>query len=263
MIRSFVGGMAILLLLTPIPRTTAQDRADDAGGAGILDDRIDTLLRQWGERAADVKSLYCEFTRVTEDKAWRTKERANGSARYLHPKRARLDVLGENAESVVLTGAGDIWVYVPAKKKINIYELPPNAENDPLQNGPLPFLFERDPEKARGRYRFELLGEDERIIHLRVHPKLGPDQATFVRAELWLDKKSFLPAKLVFIESNRNEVTYVFNKIWTNIPLDPDVFVGKRIKGWKVIVQKIGKDADAARPKKAPRARAGRLAPRP
>ena len=251
MIRSFVGGMAVLLL-TPIPIATAQDRA---AGAGILDDRIDTLLRQWGERAAEVKSFHCAFTRITEDKVWRTKERAKGKVWYLHPKRARLDVLGENAQSVVLDGAGDIWVYDPAKKQINIFKGRPHAAEDPLRDGPLPFLFERDPRKARHRYRLELLGEDETIIRLRVYPKLNKDKATFVRAELWLEKKRFLPTKLVFVEPNRNEVTYLFEGIRDNLRLDPDKFVGKRWKGWKVVVQRIDENDGAARRRQVPQSR--------
>ena len=214
-----------------------------APATGVLDSRIETMLREWERHTAQIRSLYTEFTRTMNDKVWKTTEVANGSARYLHPNRARLDIFGDDAESFVLTGGGEIWHFKVPHKQIQIFRLPPDqidAQRN-LQDGPLPFLFGTKPEKAKARYRLQILEEGERIVHLLVYPKLEEDKRNFVKSEIWLDKaKHFLPVKLMFIEpANGNEVTFDFKEVWTNVEINPEDFVPKRIIGWPVTVHNV------------------------
>jgi TIGR03009 family protein len=204
---------------------------------GILDNRVDVLLREWSERTGTIKSMYAEFTRTTIDKVFRNKEEAKGSARYLQPNKARLDIEGE--ESFVLTGK-EIWHYRIALKQIKVFQLPPDAaEAQDIQDGPLPFLFGAKPDKAKARYNFRILKEDDRVVHVEVLPKLREDQQNFSQAEIWLNKENFQPNQLKFVEANGNEIVFDFKKIWTNININESDFSGKAIDGWQVIVQKL------------------------
>ncbi|QDU64024.1 Outer-membrane lipoprotein carrier protein [Planctomycetes bacterium Pan216] len=224
---------------------------------GILDDRVDTLLRQWSERTSKIESLYVEFTRTTFDPVWRAKEVAKGSARYLAPKMARLDIGGDNPESYVLTGDGEIWEYKAAIEQLTIFELPEEMRKDAdLQDGPLPFLLGADPGKAKARYRIDIIAEDEKLVHLKITPKLQEDMQNFTTVELWLNRETFLPEKLFFTEPNQSEVTFDFadpdpketgTRIWINIDISPDDFRGRMPTGdkWRIIRRKV--EATAAK----------------
>lgn len=230
---------ALLLVLAVTPARAQQ-------AAGILDDPVDILLRDWAQKTSQINSLYAEFTRTTVDNVWGTKESAKGSARYLAPQKARLDILGENAESYVITGEGEIWEYKPPMKQITVYELPPEMVKQAMavQDGPLPFLFGTEPEKAKARYRFQIIQRDDKIINVKVFPKLEEDKQHFVWADLRLDGKSFLPTKLVFQEVNGNIVTFDFGEqVWTNIEINAEDFVGKQIKDWRIVRKRVEQDA--------------------
>lgn len=234
-----IGACCLLVLAVP---AGAQERNEEANNA-ILDNRVDVLLRDWSERTSKIQTLYTEFTRTEIDKVWRTKESAAGSARYIHPNRARLDITGENAQSYVLTGQGEIWEFRPPKKQIVVWKLPPEeAAKDSLEDGPLPFLFGTRPDKAKMRYGFKILSEDEKVVHVEVIPKLRKDQQDFVQAEIWLSRQTFLPDRLKFLEANGNEMIFDFKQIWTNIEIDPADFAPKRVDKWAFIVKKLGEE---------------------
>ncbi|MFO0945476.1 MAG: outer-membrane lipoprotein carrier protein LolA [Planctomycetota bacterium] len=232
-----IGTCCLLVLVVPVG---AQEKNEDANNA-ILDNRVDVLLREWSERTTKIQTLYAEFTRTEIDKVWRTKESAPGSARYIHPNRARLDILGENAQSYVLTGQGSIWEFRPPKKQIVVWKLPPEeAAKDSLEDGPLPFLFGTRPEKAKMRYGFKILSENDKVIHVEVIPKLRKDQQDFVQAEIWLNRQTFLPDRLKFLEANGNEMIFEFKQIWTNLEINPSDFTPKRIDKWEFVEKVLG-----------------------
>lgn len=206
---------------------------------GILDNRVDRLLEEWSKKTQKIQTLYVTFVKTTEDKIWGTKGVAEGSARYFHPNRARLDVQGEDAESYVLTG-NEIWHYRVALQQIVIYELPAEMQKkDRLQDGPLPFLFAAEPNQAKARYRFQIIKEDAKQIQLLIVPKFAKDQEDFKQAEVWLDRDKLLPNRLYFIEHNGNRVTFDFKGIWQNIDIKESDFVGQIVDKWQVSRKKL------------------------
>lgn len=215
---------------------------------GILDDRIDVLLREWSERTSKIHSMFAEFTRTTIDNTWRTKETFEGQARYLQPNKARLDIIEE--ESFVLTGQGEIWHYRIPLKQIKIYKLPPEQTGkNSLEDGPLPFLFGTKPDKAKMRYSFKILEENDKVVHVEILPKLQEDKQNFIRAEIWLNKQTFLPDKLKFIESNENEMLFAFKGIWTNLEINPEDFVPKRLPKWEISVHQMAESEEPQAPR--------------
>lgn len=233
-------------------RSLTAQRAIRVHAPHFLDGRIDAVLRDWWISTSKIKTCYAEFNRTIRDRAFGD-EQAQGRAHFSHPNKARLDVFideggrKEVLETYILTGAGEIWEYKPRIPQIVIWKLPPEfARQEMVEEGPLPFLLGAKPEKIKARYRLKLADENDESIHLTVHPKLEEDSQNFVKVELWLNKKDYLPAKLVFIEPNNNVVTYHFTGIWPNVELDAKNFVPVRIKGWPVVEQQVERGAPRA-----------------
>jgi TIGR03009 family protein len=230
-----------------------------AGGFALADDgkllenRVDTVLREWSEKTGQIRSLYTVFTRTIVDPVWNGKDVSPGSARYLSPKMARLDVTGgQMPESLVLPGNGEAWHYKPANQNaqdniVEIHKLPQDVqEKDVLEDGPLPFLFATKPEKAKQRYKFEILEEDEQILRAKITPKLEDDQRDFVEAEITLKKTDWLPTRISILEATKQQVTYDLSQTWTNIEISPSDFAVSVPKGWKSIRMQAVMPAGAA-----------------
>jgi TIGR03009 family protein len=236
-------------------RTLAAQRTVQVHAPHFLDGRIDAILRQWWVSTSKITSCYAEFNRTIEDQGFEG-EHAQGRAHFLHPNLARLDVFRQEGkqiemlETFILTGKGEIWQYKPRleEKQIVIWKLPPEmAQQEAVDEGPLPFLLGAKPEKIKARYKLKLAKEDEKQIRLTVYPRWDEDKQNFLKVELWLNKSDFLPAKLAFIEPNYNTVTYEFTGIWPNIELDRNVFAPRRIKGWTVVEKQVrSESADSA-----------------
>lgn len=219
-------------------------------GGQLLESRVDILLREWSEKTSEIQSLYTVFQRTSVDRVWNKRSVVPGSARYLAPDKARLDIFQvlpdkqqRPDEGLILTGKGEIWHYSVPKGQITIYELPPNmTKQEALEEGPLPFLFATQPEKAKQRYSFEIVEETEELVRAKITPKLQEDQQNFAVAEISLDKKTFLPKRLFFIEANQNEVTFDFFNVWTNIEIKPSDFDPPPTEGFVVIRKQINEN---------------------
>jgi hypothetical protein len=214
-------------------------RADDGQ---LLENRVDSVLREWSEKTGNIRSLYTVFTRTIVDPVWNQKDVAQGSARYLSPRMARLDVTGGlTPESLVLPGNGEAWHFKPANQNnqaniVEIHKLPQDMnEKDVLEDGPLPFLFATKPDRAKQRYKFEILEENDAMLRAKITPKLQEDQRDFVEAEVTLQKTDWMPTRISILEATKQQVTYELSKTWTNIEISPGDFATNVPKGWKAI----------------------------
>lgn len=192
--------------------------------------RVDQILREWSDHSSKVRSLYTEFTRTSIDHAWKDRESAEGSARYLHPGVGRLDILGDNAETYIINSQGEIHEYKPWARQVNIYELDDwnDADRDLWMRhhwSALFLLFDR--ESAIAKYHFKIVDETEDTIRLKIKPLTPLDQKNLASVEVWLYRSRYLPAKVAIHQPNQNLVEYVFHGVWTNIEINPDDFVPK------------------------------------
>jgi hypothetical protein len=212
------------------------------GGQDILENKADAVLRQWSDKTGKIQSLYTVFNRTIFDPVWQEKDSSAGSARYLAPKMARLDIVGgKRPEHLLLPGNGEAWHFKPAvnaeqENIVEVHKLPNEVkEKDVLEDGPLPFLFATQPEKAKQRYKFEIIEEKPTAYLIRITPKLEEDQKDFVQAEILLDKEKLLPTQIKILEATKQEVTYQIENIWTNIEIKTTDFAVDVPKGWKKI----------------------------
>ena len=222
----------------------------------LLQNKADFVLQQWSDKTGKIQSLYTVFNRTIVDPVWQTKDTSPGSARYVSPKMARLDITaGNRPEHLLLPGNGEAWHFKPAvnpdqENIVEVHKLPNDVkERDVLEDGPLPFLFATQPEKAKERYKFEITEETESSYRIKITPKLEEDQKDFVQAEILLDKEKLLPSRITILEATKQEVTYEIQNIWTNIEIKPTDFAVEVPKGWKRI-DMAAPAADVAGPQK-------------
>ena len=189
--------------------------------ANPFDNSIDNLLRTWCDKTSNVKTLYTEFERSIADAAFGDTEKSDGQARFVFPNKARLDVLkGDRAESFVLNGKNEIWHYMPPLKQLRVYHFPKKPDGQDIENNPVPFLVGLAPDKAKERYRFQIVDKTDAFTHVKIIPKRQKDLEDFKVAEVWLNSATFFPDKLVFIEPNNNKMTFKFKGIYTNIEIN-------------------------------------------
>ena len=99
-------------------------------------------------------------------------------------------------------------------------------------DGPLPFLFGMAPERAKARYEFKLIAENETAYAIEVTPKWKQDAIDWIKAKLILDREMCLPLEVyLYNPAGTTETVYKFsslqvNKIrfffWTN-PFQPSL----------------------------------------
>ena len=98
-----------------------------------------------------------------------------------------------------------------------VVQIPPNQRGENIMDGPLPFLFGMPPEKAKARYQFKLLGEDDKNYAIQVRPKWKQDAVDWTQAELLLTRKTCLPAEVhLHNAAGTSETVYYFSDLQIN-----------------------------------------------
>ncbi len=201
--------LAGLLLLTPGLR--AQQAAPAPGQA-----RLDVLLQSWEDRMRSVQTIEAQCTRTTIDKTWQTADVFEGTAKYMKPNLARLDMAKKNRpdtyERYLCTGTF-LYEYVPANRVIRIHELPTPKPGQVADDNFLSFLFGMKAEEAKRRYDLRLAKEDQWYVYIEIQPRFPADKADFHKARLVLLNNTFLPRQLWFEQPNGNEITWDIPKI--------------------------------------------------
>ncbi len=204
------------------------------------------ILSSWEATSHRLQSLEVSLTRRDVNPAWGNASVFEGRAFLEKPDRARLEfwkmveqpnktMSREDQEHIICTGKS-VLQYVFATKQIFVYTLTKEQRDQVLNEGPIPFLFHFEANKAKERYKFSFVREAPNAYILKVIPLQRADSEAFSLAWLSLNKKSFLPLKLVMIMPNGKEQReYEFSSIKGRDHLDPKIFVGKGIEGWTVI----------------------------
>jgi TIGR03009 family protein len=239
-------------------------RADAVGNAGEpVDPQVEALLQEWSKRTNQIKKLSGTHVRATRDFAFGTESWAKGKFYLETPDRGRIDVepwtgklpekakprRAPNGQTVALAiqrdskrdrwicDGKDIKVIDDDHKTYDVVKIPPNQRGENIMDGPLPFLLGMPPEKAKARYRFKLLGQNESAYAIEVEPKWKQDAVDWSRARLILDRQTCLPTKVSLVNAARtSETEYLFGKpeinqirivFWVN-PFDPSLWQYKR-----------------------------------
>lgn len=196
---------------------------------------LDTHLNQWEQKMKSVESLVGPCARTEVDKTFQTTKVYEGTARFLKPNMAILDLRNKQKpelfEKYICTGTY-LYEYAPTNKVIRVHELPQTKPGQADDNF-LSFLFGMKAEDAKKRYDLKMSKEDQFYVYVDIVPKLPADKADFARAQLVLTKGTYLPRRLWFEQPNGNEVTWDLPKTEQNARVDRTEFVAPQPPpGW-------------------------------
>jgi TIGR03009 family protein len=210
------------------------------------DPEVDQLLIDWSAHTSRFKTLAGKHYRATRNFVYGVETLAEGKFFVKMPDEGRIDV---GVYTPATPKPGDIKTYsapngTPTKMKIEsekkqekwicdgktvrviddtrrTYEevkIPPNQQGANMIDGPLPFLLGMPPDKAKARYRFQIVkkvGQDR--IWLEVKPKFALDAAEWVRAYVLLNLGTYLPDRVSLFDPDGNkETVYLFHDIQVN-----------------------------------------------
>jgi len=220
------------------PSVLAQPAGGGAAPGATLNpgNRLDAILMSWEQAMSTVHSASAQCTHTKIDKVLKDREVFEGTAQFMKPNLAILDLKmkdrPQDVEHVISTGTF-VYQFMPATQVIKVYEMKTGQSN---QDNFLPFLQGMRAQDAKARYDLTLIKEDKLYIYVRILPRLREDKADFKEARLVLWSQSYLPRELRFIESvNGNENIWDIPKIQPNNPqVTRNTFTAPKLPtGWK------------------------------
>jgi TIGR03009 family protein len=209
--------------------------------------RLDFLLGRWEQEMSNVKTLAAQCSRVTVDQTFQTTDIFEGTARYMKPNLAMLEMQKKGQaqviEKYICTGTF-LYEFVPQNKVIRVHEMPAPKQGQVADDSFLSFLFGMKAEEARRRYDLKLVKEDQYYVYIEILPRFPADKADFQKARLVLNNQSFLPRQLWFKQPNDNEVQWDIPKIVSGAALNRNDFTQPQTPpGWSMV--RVPRSADA------------------
>ena len=232
--------------------------AADPNTGKPIDPKIEALLEVWSKRTKEIKRLQGSHIRSVRDFSWGTETVAEGKFYVETPDKGRFDLVpysrklpakpfprkspngkkvdlkvqSSNKKERWICDGNEIKAIDDDNKTYEAIKIPPSQRGDNIMDGPLPFLFGMAPEKAKARYEFKLIAENEKAYAIEVTPKWKQDAIDWIKAKLILDREMCLPLEVhLFNPAGTTETVYLFsslqvNKIrlffWTN-PFQPSL----------------------------------------
>jgi TIGR03009 family protein len=239
--RSFVIALVALLAAT----LTAQAQPPQPQPAPA-DKKLDEYLLRWEQEMQKLQSLEATLERTEKDKTFQTEKKFVGFARYMKdgtgPTARNLAMLEMKEpgkqdiyEKFICTGTF-LYQFSPTTKEIRALRLPPPKPGQVGDDNFLTFLFGMKAEQAKLRYDLKVTREDQYYIYLDVVPRTPQDQADFKRAQLVLNKDSFLPRQLWFEQPNGSTIVWAIPRLDTKAKINEKDFDAPSLPtGWKMV----------------------------
>jgi TIGR03009 family protein len=240
--RSFVFALAALLAASLTAQAQPPQTQPQPAPA---DKKLDECLLRWEQEMQKIQSLEVTLERTEKDKTFQTEKKFVGSARYMKdgtgPTARNLAMLEMKEpgkpdiyEKFIYTGTF-LYQFSPATKEIRAIRLTAKQGQVGDDNF-LTFLLGMKAEQAKQRYDLKVTREDQYYIYLDVVPRAAEDQAEFKRAQLVLNKDSFLPRQLWFEKPNGSTIVWGIPQLNTKAKIDLKEFdAPSPPTGWKMV----------------------------
>lgn len=217
--------------------------------------KLDALLLRWEQEMTKVQTIIAHCTRTSVDKTFGVAEVYEGTAKYMKPNLAMLEMQKRGKpqvfEKYICTGTY-LYEYVPQDKVIRVHELPPHKPGQVADDNFLSFLFGMRAEEAKRRYELKLVKEDQWYFYIEILPRFPADKADFQKARLVLTSKTFLPRELWFEQPNGNEVKWDMPKVENGAELRRTDFTSPTTPpGWSLV--RVPRTNDASKSTVPPR----------
>jgi TIGR03009 family protein len=183
---------------------------------------LDLHLQRWEKKMTELRSLACEIQRTDKDKVADIVTKLAGRALYLKDgkgssieHKAVLELYyttrnKELAEKVIITGT-HIYQFSPAAKEIKVFDLPKPTPGQVGDDNVLSFLFGMKADNAKRRYDLKLTPgkeNDPYYVYIDVRPVQQADKDEFQRAQIVLNRDSYLPCQVWFEDRNGKSTTW-------------------------------------------------------
>lgn len=202
------------------------------------DPRLNILLNNWEISSAKIKSLHGKHIRSRSNSVFGTDSRATGKFYFEAPDKGRIDLTGKppakgdvsalktkDGEPYKLTADRDekwvcdgkqVLMINDAEKQYEAMELPEEMRGKNIVESPLPFLFGMKAAEMKKRFQMDLIdyNPETRIAKLKAIPLQARDSQNFIRAEIMLDTKRYLPTFVALTDPAGTIVTrYIFQEV--------------------------------------------------
>src|SRR5262249_27160815 len=223
--RYFGMTLASIVLVGPAgfaqqpPTGSAAPAAPAAPVLNPATNRLDALLVRWEKEMTTIQTIVAQCTRTSVDKTFQVAEIYEGTAKYMKPNLAMLEMKKKGKEAIFekyICSGTFLYEFVPQEKVIRVHELPPTKPGQVADDNFLSFLFGMRAEEAKRRYELKLVKgppEDQWYYYIEILPRYPADKADFARARLVLNAQTCLPRELWFEQPNGNEVKWDIPKI--------------------------------------------------
>jgi TIGR03009 family protein len=264
---------ALLLAVSPLAAQTAPAPPPPKNEKVPLPDpELTDMLKAWERKMTGIERLKVKCSRVEEESIRGKKIQFDGSASFLKPNMAKLDLTKvedpkdsrdtpQIDRELYISNGNQLYEFQVKNKLVLVHELPKDGgvSDDTF----LAFLFGMKAEQARQRYTMsaEVKPNANDYIYVRILPKKPADKQEFTEARLvffspnigtlnpmWADW-GLLPARLWFKNPNGNQVTWTFSDANLSPKLEKSDFVPPPLpKGWRLENANPAPEADAKRP---------------
>lgn len=231
------------------PPTSQQRGVQPAGAAQAQqplaeaqpDPNLVRVLEEWFQSSKSIEKLEGTHKRFTYDYVFQVEKQAVGEFYYKAPDGGRIDLIpakpkvteqskkhpvtGEEVSFAVQADLTERWicdgqrilVIDDVQKTVQQFNIPEEAQGANIMDGPLPFLFGMQPQKALDRYRMKLLVTNANMYELFVEPKQGPDKANYQWARVQIERATMLPIAVQMMDpTGKRETVYTFPEIKKN-----------------------------------------------
>ncbi|MFO0841283.1 MAG: TIGR03009 domain-containing protein [Gemmataceae bacterium] len=220
--------------------------ANTPPAASAAPTKLDGYLLRWEQEMKKVNTLSAAVARHDKDKSFGSATKYSGAAHYMKAgsgattlNLAMLELKQEGkseiADKYICTGTY-LYQFFPPQKEIRAYEMPKPKPGQVADDGFLGLMFGMKADEAKRRFSLTLSREDSHYIYVDIQPRHPADKSDFTRAQLVLNKDSFLPRRLWFEHPNGNEVTWDIPAIKTGVELNRRAFDAPAVPaGWKLV----------------------------
>jgi hypothetical protein len=239
-----------------------------APAAETYEMRVKRVLSALEKAGDEHKAIRAEMTYEVVNRALGEKEARAGWVAYqrgddeapprfrIHFDTLRLDRNKPIAEQLDYLFDGEVFSIARHRiKQLARYKIDPKQVRRPLRlgEGPFPLPFGQKTEDvlryfhAMTRPADTEADEPENTDYVRLLPRdKYRERLNVRRIELWVDRETHLPVKIISTAPNRSVTTVTFEDLQTNESVKPSVFRFDRPLGWQETTQGLEEGQDLA-----------------
>ncbi len=198
---------------------------------------VDDVLKYWEFNSAKIERYRCQFSRYVYDETFLNlrdpktrhiyaKTLATGIVRFEKPDKGMYETQNiwlfkgegkpgqepdyQKAQAELLEkwicDGKSIFEFKPTSKQIIERTLPPEMQGEQISDGPLPFMFGVKAAEMKERYWIRDIrpADSKGEYWLEATPKKIEDARNYLKVEVILDEKDFLPKFLTVYENNHD-----------------------------------------------------------